>query len=64
MASRIRSFRMHFSIVANQADDAQSGSCLAQGAVLKSVHLGFTPGKKRKFAFSVEEIDESDYLYL
>lgn len=55
---------MHFSIVANQADDAQSGSCLRGEQCLRNVHLGFTPGKARKFAFSVEEIDESDYLYL
>jgi hypothetical protein len=31
---------------------------------LRRVHLSIPLGKERKFAFSVEEIDESDYLYL
>jgi len=53
-----------FQHCSNRANDAQPGNRLAQGQGANSRHSGFPDGKERKFAYSVEEIAESDYLYL
>jgi hypothetical protein len=63
-ANRIHCCFDAFQHCSNRADDAQPVSRAAHGRVANSRHSGFADGKERKFAYSVEEIAESDYLYL
>jgi hypothetical protein len=55
---------MRFNIVATEGMMPNRETNQLTNKWLTRGHSGFPDGKERKFAYSVEEIAESDYLYL
>jgi hypothetical protein len=55
---------MRFNIVATRRMMPNRRGGWSRGQALEFHHSGFETGNEGIFAFSLEEIDESDYLYL